>query len=413
LNKYLHEKINLNTKSKRLNKMKTNIKINHVVALVLIAITMIFTVSCTKEYFSNTGYENGKHIPLDPWQMKSSGVSVQQRGIIDMSAPDQNNCYGIVIDESNFAGNLLHDITFTHDGGETWHSKTIPGLEGNWLIGVAATTTNTVHALGWNFSNGGGNVFRSSDGGNNWEREAANTYTDPASFPDVIKFFDAQNGVIFGDPNNGSFEIYTTSDGGHSWNRIPSNNIPAPLAREEGFLFFSETYHSTIWMITAHLDDNGIVAGERLLQSDDKGLHWYVRNSSMPFNSSSDNLIKFRNKSVGLYKENAILFRTTDGGTTWNKVNYSGTWFSHGIDDVPGKEGWWISTGASDNFYPTNSAKGIGSSISYDDGNHWITLDTAVTHTVLEITSPTHGYSGGITSGSGTDGAFVYQWPNH
>ena len=73
--------------------MKTIKKINHVVALVLIAITLIFTVSCTKEYFSNTGYENGKHIPLALWQMKSSGVSVQQRGIIDMSAPDQGNRY--------------------------------------------------------------------------------------------------------------------------------------------------------------------------------------------------------------------------------------------------------------------------------------------------------------------------------
>ena len=388
--------------------MKPITKINQVVALILITITMIFTVSCTKEYFSNTGYENGKHIPLNPWQMKSSGVSVQQRGIGDLSAPDQNNCYGIVIDESNFEGNFLHDITITHNGGETWHAQPITGLDGNWLIGVAATTANTVHSLGWNFSDGGGNVFRSSDGGNSWQREAANAFTDAASFPDVIKFFDAQNGVIFGDPNNGSFEIYTTNNGGDSWSRVPSNQIPAPLANEEGILYFADTYLSTIWMITVHLDNNGVIAGERLLQSDDKGMHWYVRNSSMPFNSSSDNLIRFRNKSVGLYKENATLYRTTDGGTTWNKVNYSGTWFSHGIDNVPGAEGWWISTGAIDNFYPNNSAKGIGSSISYDDGNHWITIDTAVNHTIVDMTSPTHGYSGGITTENGNDGVFVF-----
>ena len=52
--------------------------------------------------------ENLRHV----WQMKSSGVSVQQRGIIDMSAPDQANCYGIVIDESNFEGDLLSDPAF-------------------------------------------------------------------------------------------------------------------------------------------------------------------------------------------------------------------------------------------------------------------------------------------------------------
>src|ERR1019366_1838043 len=185
-----------------------------------------------------------------------------------------------------------------------------------------------------------------------------------------------------------------------SWSRVPSNQIPAPLVNEFGILYFADTYLNTIWMITV-TEENFSITGARLLQSDDKGMHWYVRNSSMPFNSSSDNLMRFRNKSVGLYKENATLYRTTDGGTTWNKVNYSGTWFSHGIDNVPGAEGWWISTGASDLFYPTNSAKGIGSSISYDDGNHWVTIDTAVNHTVVKMTSPTHGYSGGITTGIG------------
>jgi photosystem II stability/assembly factor-like uncharacterized protein len=393
--------------------MKTIKGINHAVALVMIAAMLIFTASCKKEYFSSGGYENGKHIPLDPWQMVSSGVSASQRGIIEMSAADQIACYGIVIDESNFLGNPLHDITVTHDGGKSWQSQTIPGLDNNYLFGVAATTPNIVHVFGYNYVNGGGNVFRSKDGGDTWQREAANAYTDPASFPDVIKFFDAQNGVIFGDPRNGYFEIYTTSDGGNSWNRVPSNQIPAPLSKEQGFLFFADTYNNTIWMITANLDNNGIVASERLLQSDDKGEHWYVRNSSLPFNTSSDNLIKFRNKSVGLYKENATLYRTTNGGTTWNKVNYSGTWFSHGIDNVPGAEGWWISTGGIDNFYPTNSAKGIGSSISYDDGNHWVTIDTAVNHTVVKMTSPTHGYSGGITTGSGNDGVFVYNFHPH
>ena len=382
------------------NKMKIKNKTNYVTTLVMLTATFIFTPSCKKRFFEN--------IPLSKWEMKSSGVPAQQRGIIDMSAPDQTTCYGIVIDESNFEGDFLHDITVTHDGGGTWHSQTIAGLDSNWLTGVAATNANTAHAFGWNYFNGGGNVFRSKDGGNTWQREAANAYTDLASFPDVIKFFDARNGVIFGDPENGYFEIYTTSDGGDSWNRVPSNHIPIPLANEEGFLYFSDTYSNTIWMITAHLDNNGVIAGERLLQSDDKGMNWYVRNASMPFNSSSDNLIRFRNKSVGLYKDNAMLYRTTDGGTTWNKVNYSGTWFSHGIDNIPGTEGWWISTGGIDNFYPTNSAKGIGSSISYDDGNHWVTIDTAVNHTGVKMTSPVHGYSGGITTESGNDGVFVF-----
>jgi photosystem II stability/assembly factor-like uncharacterized protein len=401
---------------------------NYIIAVMIIAATQFFTVSCKKEISENlsnengtvkngTGasgiIENGRHVESSPWKMVSSGVSISQRGIIEMSAPDQTSCYGIVFDENSYLGDPLHDITVTHDGGHIWHAQTITGLDNNYLFGIAATTSQTVHVFGWNYVTGGGNVFRSKDGGRTWQREAANAFADPASFPDNIRFFNPRDGVVFGDPNGGYFEIYTTHDGGNSWCRVPSNNIPAPKVTEEGMVHYADTYLNTVWMITVTLDNTGFIAGARLLQSDDKGEHWYVRNSSLPTIGASDGALKFRNHSVGLYKTNATLYRTTDGGTTWNNVNYSGTWFSYDVDNVPGKDGWWISTGGSDNFYPTNSAKGTGSSISYDDGNHWFILDNGVNHTCIDMTGPAHGYSGGITTGTGRDGVFVYKNEDH
>ena len=67
------------------------------------------------------------------WQMTSSGEAAAQRGIIEMTAPDQKNCYGIIFDESNYF-NPLHDLTITHDGGQTWHTGTNLGLENNYLF---------------------------------------------------------------------------------------------------------------------------------------------------------------------------------------------------------------------------------------------------------------------------------------
>jgi photosystem II stability/assembly factor-like uncharacterized protein len=184
--------------------MKSTKKISHVVALAMIAATLMFTASCRKHPVES--------LFSSPWKLKSSGISAAHRGIIEMSEPDQTTCYGLVID-SNFAPS--HDITITHDGGETWHLQTIAGLEDNYDFGVAASDAGTVHVIGWNYKKGGGNVFRSTDGGITWQREGANTYTDAASFPDAIKFFSPENGVIIGDPLNGSFEIYITSDGGN------------------------------------------------------------------------------------------------------------------------------------------------------------------------------------------------------
>jgi photosystem II stability/assembly factor-like uncharacterized protein len=376
-------------------------------AIMIISIALIFFVSCKKESIPIGGLDEGKGISISPWQTVSSGVSVAQRGIVNMSAFDLNTCYGILYDASNFYGDLIHDITITYDGGKSWHAQTIDILENNGLFGVAATTPKIVHVFGWNYVNGGGNVFRSSDGGNTWQREASNAYTDlSTSFPDVIQFFDPQEGVIFGDPENGSFEIYTTSNGGNSWSRVPSSKIPLPLANETGGTFLSCANGNTIWTITVIHDNLGNVISGRLLQSDDKGNSWYIRNSSLIVNGG-EGAIKFRNHSVGLYKNNEILYRTTDEGTTWNKVDYTGTWFSYDFDNVPGKDGWWISTGG-DAYNQATSGKGFGSSISFDDGNHWFILDTAVNHTCVVMTSPTHGYSGGITSGNSNDGLFVY-----
>jgi hypothetical protein len=139
----------------------------------------------------------------------------------------------------------------------------------------------------------GAQCFRSQDGGITWQREASNAYTDAASFPDAIKFFDSQNGVIFGDPHNGYFEIYTTSDGGNNWNRVPPVNIPTLLQYEYRIPYNTDIYKNTIWTLATTLDSTGSPIRGRLLQSDDRGLTWYVRNPSMTLNGGAASL-KFR-----------------------------------------------------------------------------------------------------------------------
>ncbi|MEO8764911.1 MAG: hypothetical protein ABI416_11515 [Ginsengibacter sp.] len=395
--------------------MKAIEKINRMTILVTLATTLIFSPSCKKEEKTKEPTPSGELAGLSdanrkiftqfvfsPWHTRSSGVSITQRGIIEMSEPDQFTCYGLLFDGDYNPG---HDITVTHDGGATWHEQSIAGLENKYLFGVAATTPRIAHLIGYD-PNGGGIVSRTTDGGMHWDPEAVNAYTDPVSFPDDIQFFNPANGVIFGDSRDGYYEIYTTHNGGNTWNRVPSDRIPAPLPHEAGIPYLSDTYLNTIWVLVTVFDDNFFPISARILESDDRGESWYVKGSFPKF--TGDGSLKFRNHSVGLFKNNGILYRTTDGGANWKVVNYSGTWFSFDLDNIPGLPGWWISTGGGAGN-TSNSLFGRGSSISYDDGNHWIKLDT-LNHTCVDMTSPVHGYSGGISTESGSDGVFVYSF---
>jgi hypothetical protein len=343
------------------------------------------------------------------WRTEFSGISTAQRLLVEMTAPDSRNCYATTVDQSD-PNNHLNGIVVTHDGGRTWSSVIIDSLQDNLLLDIAASSARMVHVVGANSVTGGGNVFRSTDGGATWSREAANAYTDPNSYPDGILFFNPREGVIFGDPTGGYFEIYTTSNGGNTWTRVPRTDIPAPTAPGEyGVNLLMDSYNSTVWELTFVYNGPGSTYG-RILRSDDKGHHWYVACPNIPFDYT-DGRLRFRDENIGLYKNNEKLYRTTDGGATWNLVNYTGNWFSYDFDNVPGRPGVWISTGG-DITKPVASAKGLGSSISFDDGDSWYTLDTAVDHTCINMVNSAFGFGGGITSGSGNDGAFVYSIAN-
>jgi len=160
------------------------------------------------------------------WTQVSSGLG-DQRGIIEMTAPNLRTCYATVYDRTSTIYPI--QMTMTHDGGKTWHSQKLDSLKKNFVVDIVASSSRVVHVVGWNYAKGGGNMFRSIDGGQTWQREGANTYTDPASFPDDMFFFNANDGVVFGDALNGFFEIYTTNDGGSHWNQVSSDKIPAPL----------------------------------------------------------------------------------------------------------------------------------------------------------------------------------------
>ena len=70
-------------------------------------------------------------------------------------------------------------------------------------------------------------IYKTSDAGEHWTLQLTNQ--DPKGFFDAIAFWDAQHGIVVGDPLEGRAEVLTTDDGGASWQR---RNPPGALPNE-------------------------------------------------------------------------------------------------------------------------------------------------------------------------------------
>lgn len=109
----------------------------------------------------------------------------------------------------------------------------------------------------------------------------------------------------------------------------------------------------------------------------------------------------------GLWGVHDELYRTNDGGITWTEAEPSGTWFTDDLAYVPGTASTYVSTGSHD-FSGYGALHGIGTSYSLDDGNTWITIDTAVEHLAIAMVNSYSGYTGGFNTDASTDGIFKY-----
>jgi hypothetical protein len=219
---------------------------------------------------------------------------------------------------------------------------------------IFALDANTAWACMWLSDVGTAGIYKTTDAGNTWQFQATAAF-NASSFPDCVHFFDANNGWCMGDPRDGYFEIYTTTDGGAAWTRVPSADIPAPLPSETAVTGYYTAIGNTIWY--------GTTQG-RVYKSIDKGLHWTVAQTTLSayikpaFRDANNGLVIDLNQA-GV----AELSETSNGGTTWTNVPFTGTCYDNDLCYVPGTTNMYISVGIASGIY--------GASYSLDGGHSW------------------------------------------
>jgi photosystem II stability/assembly factor-like uncharacterized protein len=238
-----------------------------------------------------------------------------------------------VVDENTvWASGTEGTVIRTTDGGKTWSALAVPQAEKLDFRGIHAFDAFTAVIMSSGpAEQGQAHVYRTTDAGKHWTLVLEEK--TPGAFFDAIAFWDAQHGILVGDPVDGHFMLYTTKDGGLTWQRVPPGKLPPALEKEGAFAASNSCLavqgDSNVWFAT------GGASVARVFRSTDRGQSWAaVETPQHPANASTGIFsLAFRDAQHGIavggdYAHPTAspapnLLTTEDSGITWQPASPS------------------------------------------------------------------------------------------
>lgn len=206
-------------------------------------------------------------------------------------------------------------------------------------------------------------ILSTVDGGKTWRENYKNT--DTAIFLDGMDFWDAQNGMVFGDPINHKMQLLRTNDGGLTWKNV-SDLLKTPMQVGEAGFAASGTTIKTLGNGKVWLATGGKVSN--IYYSADYGNTWKVFKCpilqgesstgafSLDFFDEKNGIVVGGNYLKDKDNTNNVLY-TKNGGKTWKKSKQPVAGYRSGVTYVT--KDFCVATGTS------------GTDISTDGGKNW------------------------------------------
>lgn len=328
-------------------------------------------------YFGGTG--GGVYKTTDGgenWEPVSDGQSFGTGtvGALAVADSDPNIVY-VGMGEACIRGNFSHGdgVYKSMNAGKTWHRA---GLEDTRIIGrirIHPKNPDIVfvaalgHAAGANEQRG---VFRTKDGGKNWERVffksnkagAVDLSMDPSN-PNVLyaAIWEAKRtpySMESGGPDSG---LYKSTDGGDTWQEV-SRNPGGPKGAVLGRIgvAVAPTNSNRVWAIM-EAEDGGV------FRSDDGGDSWQKVNEGRNLRQRAwyyTHIFADPKNADTVYVLNTGFYKSTDGGRTYTTINTP-----HGDN-----HDLWIAPDDPNRMINSNDG---GANVTFNGGRSWSEQDQA------------------------------------
>lgn len=312
----------------------------------------------------------------DTWKTLQSGTSAQLRGL---SVVNKNVAWA-----SGEKGTVIKTLD-----GENWQNVSIAeaaSLDFRDIQGFDSMTAIAMSAGPGKAST----IYKTVDGGVHWELMIVNE--EATGFWDAIDFWDANNGVVFGDPVNGQFQILVTADGGKTWKSPAKDLTQLAALPNEGAFAASGTCvlvhgKKDAWFVTGGAEKT------RVFHSPDRGLSWTHAETPITAAAPPKGLfsVAFADKKNGYavggdYQKpkgetlNAAV--THDGGKTWLAAPALPGGFLSVVTTIPGNKSVFLVGGLA------------GSGVSEDGGKTWEVLGETPLN-AMAFADGSHGWAVG------------------
>ena len=306
------------------------------------------------------------------------GFQTQSQTLIPLASGKNTSLRGlsVVNDTVAWASGSKGWTASSINGGKTWTWKQIPGYENLDFRDIEAFSANRAILLS---AGTPAVILLTNDGGSVWKEVYRND--SPEIFLDGMDFWDADRGLIYGDPIKGKLVLLKTSNGGTNWEDISQNNTISVMAGEASFAASGTAIRcdskGNTWIATGGIKS-------RIFYSSDYGNSWKVNDCPIIQGKSSTGpfSIAFYTKKLGIAvggdylidssRVNNLLL-TNNSGKTWLKPSISTFGYRSAVEYLSKLR--LIATGPG------------GTDISNDGGKNWKNLSLIGYHTVRKAKS--------------------------